>query len=77
MKKVLLSDGAGFKSSHIVDLLTKNNNDAVVDNLMDVCKINIGKKAKFYEINTIRSVNILECYRKYKAEKDLKNCTLV
>ena len=48
-KKVLVTGGAGFIGSHIVDKLVASNIDVViVDNLITGNKSNINNKAKFY-----------------------------
>lgn len=50
--KVLVTGGAGFIGSHIVDRLIELNHDvSVVDNLSTGKKENLNEKAKFYECN--------------------------
>ncbi|MBM7622993.1 SDR family oxidoreductase [Sporohalobacter salinus] len=50
--KVLVTGGAGFIGSHIVDELIKEGADViVVDNLSTGCLDNVNSKAKFYEID--------------------------
>lgn len=52
MKKVLVTGGAGFIGSHIVDgYLRENWQVVVIDNLFRGKKENINKKAKFYQID--------------------------
>jgi UDP-glucose 4-epimerase len=51
-EKVLVTGGAGFIGSHIVDLLIKKNYEvAVIDDLSSGNKENINTKAKFYQID--------------------------
>jgi len=48
--KVIVSGGAGFIASHIVDgLITAGHEVAVIDNLSTGLKENLNPKAKFYE----------------------------
>jgi len=54
MKKVLITGGAGFIGSHVVDLLIKNGYSiAVVDDLSTGIKKNLNAKAKLYKINIL------------------------
>ncbi len=49
MQKILVTGGAGFIGSHIVDLLTENDFEViVVDNLSSGKKTNLSGKAKHY-----------------------------
>ena len=51
-QKVLVTGGAGFIGSHIVDLLIKKNYDVVVvDNLSSGKKEFVNKKARFYNVD--------------------------
>lgn len=51
-KKVLITGGAGFIGSHIVDLLIENGYQVVVvDNLVTGRKENLNPEAKFYELD--------------------------
>jgi len=53
--KILVTGGAGFIGSHVVDLLIEAGHDvAVVDNLVTGRKSNLNPKARFYEVD-IRS----------------------
>ncbi len=50
--KILVTGGAGFIGSHIVDRLIEDNHKVVVvDNLSTGKKENLNKKAKFYKMN--------------------------
>jgi len=50
--KCLVTGGAGFIGSHIVDLLIENNHEVVVvDNLLTGNKKNLNSKAIFYEVD--------------------------
>jgi UDP-glucose 4-epimerase len=50
--KILVTGGAGFIGSHVVDILvSKNYNVIVVDNLSSGKKENINKNAKFYNVD--------------------------
>lgn len=51
-KNVLITGGAGFIGSHIVDLLIKNGYGVVVvDNLSSGFEANLNKNAKFYNLD--------------------------
>ena len=63
VEKVLVTGGAGFIGSHIVDILINNDFDVIViDDLSSGNKENINKKAKFYniDINNSRLRTIIE-----------------
>ncbi len=52
MKKVLVTGGAGFIGSHVVDLLIENNyNVAVVDDLSSGKRENVNSMASFHEMD--------------------------
>jgi UDP-glucose 4-epimerase len=54
--KILVTGGAGFIGSHIVDLLIdKGHYVIVVDNLVTGKKENVNSKAKFYEVDICSS----------------------
>jgi UDP-glucose 4-epimerase len=64
--KILVTGGAGFISSHLVDaLIERGHRVVVVDNLSTGKKENINKKAKFYKID-ICSPRIVEIFKKEK-----------
>jgi len=66
--KILVTGGAGFIGSHLVDaLIERGHKVVVVDNLSTGKKENINKKAKFYKID-ICSPKIGEIFKKEKPE---------
>ena len=68
MAKYLVSGGAGFIGSHVVDKLIEQGNEVVViDDLSAGKKENINSKAKFYKIN-IEDVGIAKIFKKEKPE---------
>jgi UDP-glucose 4-epimerase len=65
-QKILVTSGAGFIASHLVDaLIEKGHKVVVIDNLSAGKKENINKKAKFYKID-ICSPKIGEIFKKEK-----------
>lgn len=66
--KILVTGGAGFIGSHLVDRLIKeNHNVLIVDNLSTGRKENINRKAKFYKLG-IESQKIKEIFKIEKPE---------
>jgi len=66
--KVIVTGGAGFIGSHLVDrLIKKGHKVIVVDNLSTGKKENLNKKAKLYKID-ICSPKIAEIFKKEKPE---------
>ncbi len=65
MMTVLVTGGAGFIGSHVVDLLIDNGyNVVIVDNLSSGNNKNLNKKAIFYEADTT-SDDLDEIFRKH------------
>lgn len=63
-KNILVTGGAGFIGSHLVDeLITQGYNLIVVDNLSSGKEENINPKAKFYKID-VRDKNIFQILEK-------------
>lgn len=61
--KILITGGAGFIGSYIVDkLIEKGHNVVVIDNLSSGRKENLNPKAKFYEMD-IRDPNISQIFQ--------------
>lgn len=66
MSKVLVTGGAGFIGSHIVDALIEKNHEVfVVDNLSTGKKENLNPKAKFFKLDITEK----ELEKVFKAEK--------
>ena len=64
--KVLVTGGAGFIGSHIVDSLIKKNNVVVIDNLYSGKEENINEKAKLVKVDI--NDNLDEVFDKEKFE---------
>jgi UDP-glucose 4-epimerase len=66
--KILVTGGAGFIGSHIVDaLIEKGHEVVVVDNLSAGKLENVNKKAKFYKID-IKSKELEQIFKKEKPQ---------
>jgi len=66
--KIIVTGGAGFIGSHLVDYLINKNHEVVgIDNLLSGKKENINKKAKFYKID-ICSPRISQIFKNEKPE---------
>ena len=69
MKNVLVSGGAGYIGSHIIELLLKKNFKVyILDNLSTGHKILINKKAKFFKLDIGDSQRIKNIIAKYKID---------
>ncbi len=68
IQKILVTGGAGFIGSHLVDKLIKENYKVVIiDNLSTGKKENLNLKAKFYKVD-ICSSRVAEIFKKEKPE---------
>lgn len=68
MKTSIVTGGAGFIGSHLVDrLIEKNHKVVIVDNLSTGSKKNLNPKAKFYKLD-IQSSRIKEVFKKEKPD---------
>ena len=73
MQKVIVTGGAGFIGSHLVDnLINKGVEVIIIDNLSTGKKENINSKATFLELN-LNSINIKELHWQLFPMKFLKN----
>ncbi len=67
--KILVTGGAGFIASHIVDkLIEKQHEVVIIDNLSTGKFKNINPKAKFYKEDIINKNNISTIYKKESPE---------
>lgn len=74
---VLVTGGAGFIGSHIVDLLIENDYKvSIIDNLSHGKKENINPKAVFYEMD-IRYEDIQEIFQREKPEFVIHNAAQI
>jgi len=68
-KTVLITGGAGFIGSHIVDLLIDNNYKVVVvDDLSSGREENVNKKARFHKLNITDQNGLAEVFEQEKPD---------
>jgi UDP-glucose 4-epimerase len=66
--KILVTGGAGFIASHVVDLLIESGHDvAVVDDLSTGRRSNLNPKARFYQVD-IRSPEMRQVFEQERPE---------
>ena len=76
--KVLITGGAGFIGSNIVDAVIGNGHKAVIiDNLSSGSMDNINKKAKFYKTDIVDEKNILKIFKKEKPDAVIHNAAQI
>ena len=67
--KILVTGGAGFIGSHVVDKFIAEGHDvAVVDDLSTGFRENINPKARFYEVNICNAKALEEVFRREQPE---------
>ncbi|HSV94377.1 MAG TPA: NAD-dependent epimerase/dehydratase family protein [Spirochaetia bacterium] len=68
-KRVLVTGGAGFIGSHLVDdLISRNNDVVIIDDLSSGNKKNINKKCKFIKLSTTKYKPLLKIFSNFKPE---------
>ena len=69
MKKILVTGGAGYIGSHIVELLVKRKKKVfIIDNLSTGYRQLINKKAKFYKLNILETKKVKDIIVKNKID---------
>ena len=67
--KILVTGGAGFIASHLVDrLVAEGHHVVVVDNLSAGRRENVNTKALFYEVDICDAVSLEKVFKKKKPE---------
>ena len=65
--KILVTGGAGFIASHLVDkLVAEGHHVVIVDNLSAGRKENVNPKALLYEVDICDAVSLEEVFKKEK-----------
>jgi len=68
-KRVLVTGGAGFIGSHLVDnLISKNNQVLIVDDLSTGSRRNVNKKSKFIKLSTTKYKPLMKIFSEFKPE---------
>ena len=68
LMKIIVTGGAGFIGSHIVDLLIAKGHDvSIIDSLVHGNKVNLNLNAKFYEID-INDEKIIDIFQAEKPD---------
>lgn len=68
--RVLVTGGAGFIASNVVDkLIAKGNDVVIIDNLSTGYKDNVNPKARFYEVDMTNKEKLEEVFTKEKPDK--------
>jgi len=69
MKNILVTGGAGYIGSHIIELLVKKNfNVFIIDNLSTGHKKLINRKAKFFNVDLSQFYQISKIIKKYNID---------
>jgi len=72
MKNILITGGAGYIGSHVIEKLIKRKKKVfIVDNLVTGYKKLINKKAKFYKLNILKTKKLRNIILKNKINTKL------
>jgi len=65
IKNILVTGGAGYIGSHIIEILIKKNKNVfIIDNLTTGYKKLINKKAKFFKLDILNTIKLKEIIEK-------------